>query len=149
MHTHFVIHQGYAEDQSIACVTLSHDEGFGTPEEAMESFYSFLLTQAEARVERKPCCTINFDAFPEARFCMTCGSAQQSADTAEDLVETVWEEIWTGDIDSLGGDFFCDFEGDGWSFEWPEDEFAVVLRFERFIRRFEGLCEDDLLWMAS
>jgi len=59
---HFVIHQGYVEDQSMACVTLSHVTGFSTPEEGMEAWYQFLLARAGERVPRpKPCCKATFD----------------------------------------------------------------------------------------
>jgi hypothetical protein len=149
MHTHFVIYQGYAEDQTLACVTLSHDEGFETPEEAMEDLYGFLLARAEGRITVEPCCAKTFAEHEGARYCMVCGAHKRHACTAEDLVEEVWSTLWEGTNDSLGSEFFCDLEERGWSTEWPPGKFTVVCRFERFLSRLDGECEDDLLWFPG
>ena len=150
-HRYFVLHQGYVEDQSIACVTLSHDVGFETPEEAMESWYQFLLGLAGEKVEKlRSCCqesggfsSKRFDTF---RFCCFCGKNLAEVPTAEDVAHNLWKDLWNGTHDSLGRAFFEKAEEAGWGFGWPGGEFIRVYRMDHWVNRWDGVCESNLVW---
>jgi len=151
MYRHFLLYQGYAEDQTLACVLLSHEEGFKTPEEAMESFYGFLRSRAEILAsDWDPCCEQVRREHPDASYCMKCGFSLERPDIVDELVVTVWENIWTGTIDSLGGKFWEAMQDVGWAFGegigWRFGKAAAIFRADQYFDRPDGNTLERLLW---
>lgn len=153
-HHHFVLHQGYVEDQSMACLVLSHEEGFSTPEEAMEDWYQLLLELAQERLEkRRSCCeeslTFSSKRYDTVRFCCFCGQDLKKIPTGEDLVPMVWDDIWKGTNDSVGNSFFERAQEAGWGFEWPSGKYINVFRVDLWVQRWDGEPESRLIWSSE
>jgi hypothetical protein len=143
---YFALHHGYVEDQSLACLTLAHREGFNTAEEAMEAWYRFLLVQADERIPRlRRCCGATLELEPDANFCMSCGLNFRQTPAAEDLVLEIWHEIWAGTNDSTGVALWNAMEAEGWSFAWPPEPPIFIFRIERFLNRQGGERDGDIV----
>jgi len=151
MHTHFVIHQGYVEDQSLTCLTLSHATGFRTPEEAMEVWYGFLLTLAQDRVAALQECCQKTRELPSSWhfYCIKCGKRLDQDGGAEAYVTKIWEEIWMGTNDSTGIELWQAMQEAGWGFDWPTGPFVTIFRIERILERFDGEAEGEMVWVES
>lgn len=130
-YTDFVIHQGYAEDQSLVCLCLNHCEGFDSPERGMQHFRKVLLEEAKKLLPgNKPCCEKMNKA---ENFCSKCGSVLKGrVDIAEDYILGIWAELWSGNYDSTT-ELYEVLREAGWTVEFPKTKPTIVFKIEQYL----------------
>jgi hypothetical protein len=97
----FLLHHGYHEDQSLACLPLTHEDGFKSPREAMEAFRELLLVYWREQNTPKGCCS---NAPAGANFCPACGTEVDTVEEQEDIealgVAGLFMDLFTGTTDN-------------------------------------------------
>jgi hypothetical protein len=94
---YFLMYQGYAADQSWACLLFAHEDGFEEPLAAMQSFRAALEDCVKARW-RTPylCC----EQMPEdANYCSNCGQSRHFTEVTDGDTSSVFIELINGILD--------------------------------------------------
>lgn len=109
MYKKFVLYQGYAESQSLASVSLIHQDGFTDVLDALENLRQVFLSLAQSRV--RSCCVA-----ATGNYCSTCGMSLQSlAETGDEGAAEEFVHMWQHDIDGASSSGLLEaLEAAGW-----------------------------------
>jgi hypothetical protein len=128
----FKIYTGYCENQEIAPVLMSHDEGFDTPQEALKSISEVL----NKLLKDDGCnCDAKYKQFDY------CGNCRKPVIQPEPDLFREWRNIRNGTIDSLSGGVYESFEEAGWmlgSYNYPGLIEVTILRFYSYLEHSSG-----------
>lgn len=129
---------GYAENQSLACLVVEHEEGFSDVESAAKNFRDIFLQYTQESL-MPPCCS---EIPPGANYCPICGLPVHDNVDKRDL----FDELFYGTMNDTASawEFFIDH---GWTLSsFPTAETKMVFAMDELVNGNDEewkLCQED------